>query len=65
MVEMLRLDRMAEALKTAHPEVADMSVENKMAFYKKTYSNTDMVSNERAWHFTAFRMAFLDRLDGE
>ena len=54
------LSAMAHAFKIAHPQCESMTDYEALAFYNKTYGKTDSSSNERSFHFTAFRMAFLD-----
>jgi hypothetical protein len=54
------IDKMASALQKAHKqELNGLTDEQKVNWYKRTYQNADMTSNEKAQHFYAFGCAFL------
>jgi hypothetical protein len=53
------IDKMASALQKAHKqELNGLTDEQKVNWYKRTYQNADMTSNEKAQHFYAFGRAF-------
>ena len=52
------LDKMVNAFKEAHPDIN--SQESALKLWDEKYKGHFDTANEDAWHFTAFRMAFLD-----
>lgn len=56
-MEDLTLDKMVKAFKDAHK--ID-SVDHALLIWECVYKGTFATANDEAWHFTAYRMAFLD-----
>lgn len=52
------LNEMAAAFKTAHPNIS--TIDAAVSLWNSSYSGHFETANDEAYHFTAFRKAFLD-----